>query len=381
MSHNYLNLNKIEKDILLDLVNIYERRAQNSSTFRNKVAITINKEKYPKYFVSPSEYDEAIKSLEKNSFIKIKYLPHDTVIKEILLNLDKVIEIEELLGVKSTNVLLANILELLAKYDDAILVKLKEDIMNRQASNKSIKQFLKPEYLEAINAVHYFESLDHDVYERNASNYLFNDSKRLSKIKSIIENIYQDDDIFTKKGILKNVPYLFVKGEGIITINDETIDLRKLQTSIGIPIDNLTKIHFSQITKVTTIENLTTFYDYESDGLIIYLGGFSTRRQMSVLRQLKEETCNFYHFGDIDFGGYTILNNLMEALNIDIKAINMDLETLKDNLAFAQAFDDENYVEKLKTLLVKPQLEAYYDVINYLIVHKVWLEQESFYNR
>ena len=42
--------------------------------------------------------------------------------------------------------------------------------------------------------------------------------------------------------------------------------------------------------------------------------------------------------------------------------------------------DEEKYVDKLKTLLTKPRLKKYYDVIEYLIENKVWLEQESFYN-
>lgn len=70
----------------------------------------------------------------------------------------------------------------------------------------------------------------------------------------------------------------------------------------------------------------------------------------------------------------------MEKLSIHIKAINMDLETLKNNIKYAQSFNDEQYEKKLKSLLTKPLLVEYTDVIEYLIDNKAWLEQECFYN-
>ena len=212
------------------------------------------------------------------------------------------------------------------------------------------------------------------------SKTIFDDSKKLAKVKMQIESIYNDENIFEKKGIMSIIPYLYVKGEGIIYINSQKIDLKNLANSIGIPIDKVDELSFENISKVTTIENLTTFYDYVSDGLIIYLGGFSTRNQIQVLKKIKEVCKDFYHFGDIDYGGFTILNNLMEELNLDIKTVNMNLNTLINNLKYTQSFDSDNYIDRLKTLLSKPLLKEYFDVIQYMIDNKVWLEQESFYN-
>ena len=49
-------------------------------------------------------------------------------------------------------------------------------------------------------------------------------------------------------------------------------------------------------------------------------------------------------------------------------------------MKYTQKIKEESYINKLKTLLDKPNLINYYDVINYLIDNKVKLEQESFYN-
>ena len=371
---------KYDEEILRDLVKIYEKRDANSSNFKTKIKIVLKKNKYPKYFEDEEGYNEAIKRLENKKYIMVNILRHDTVIESISLNIDLIENIKKELGIYSVSDRRQKLLEELEKYDDKILINLKKEIEDKIRNNKSIKQYLNPGYIDAIKAVHYLENLDHLVYERNASNYLFNDSKRLGKIRGIIASIYNNDDIFYEKGILQFNPYLYVKGDGIICINNECLDLSKINTSIGIPIDNIALIEFEKIQKVTTIENLTTFYDYKDDGLIIYLGGFSSSSQIECLKKIKECTRNFYHFGDIDFGGFTILNNLMEQLNINIKAINMDVQTLKKYSQYTQAFDDEEYVKKLKSLLDKPFLKPFYSTIEYLIENKIWLEQEAFYN-
>lgn len=368
-------------DILLsDLIKIYEKRDANSSCLKNKVKIKLTKEKYPKYFENRIEFDEAIERLLVLNYIFAKKIPHDTVIDFIYLNLDKVDDIKERLGIYAVSEKRNQLLIELSKYDDLLIKKINSFINERIENKKSIKQFLNDDYIDAIKAVHYLENLDHDVYERNASNYIFNDSKRLSSIKSTLNSIYQTDDVYKEKGIMTIAPYLYVKGEGIVSVNKEKINLSLLKTSIGLPIDDVSILNFENVFKVTTIENLTTFHDYESDGLIIYLGGFATRKQIEVLKLIKSKCENFYHFGDIDYGGFTILNNLIEQLNIDIKTIKMDICTLKENIRFAQKFDDSGYIKKLESLLTKPLLKQWYDVIEYLIANKLWLEQESFYN-
>lgn len=371
---------KYDEILIRDLISIYEKRDANSSNFKTKVKIKFTKEKYPKYFEAPSEYDEAIKQLEKKEYIFVKMIPYDTVIDYISLNLNKVDEIKQLLGIDSISEKRQLLLKELNKYNDQIIINLRNMIIDRINNNKSIKQYLSNEYIDAIKVVHYLENLDHNIYERNASNHLFNDSKRLSKIKKQVELIYNDENIFEKKGIMSITPYLYVKGEGIIFINSQKIDLKGIANSIGIPIDKIDELSFDNISKVTTIENLTTFHNYDSNGLVIYLGRFSTRSQMQVLKKIKKVCSKFYHFGDIDYGGFTILNNLIEELNLDIKTVNMDLNTLINNLQYAQSFDGDEYIVKLKTLLNKPLLKDYYNVIQYMIDNKVWLEQESFYN-
>lgn len=372
---------KYDEILLRDLINIYERRDANSSNFKNSIKIKLTKEKYPKYFENISEYDEAINNLLNKNYIRIKKIPHDTVIDSIILNLDKIEEIKELLNINSVSIKRERLLNELKKYNDKIIVDLLNDINYKINNNKSIKQYLNDDFIDSIKAIHYIENLDHIVYERNASNYIYNDSKRLNLLKRIIISIYDNENIFEEKGIINTTPYLYVKGEGNIIINNQEINLLNLNTSIAIPIDDINIISFSNINKIITIENLTTFYNYKNDGLIIYLGGFPTKSQIELLKKLKLYCNKFYHFGDIDYGGFMILNNLIDNLNINIEAINMDLTTLLNNIEYTQIINDDKYILKLKSLLNINNLKSHFDVINYMIDNKIWLEQESLYNK
>lgn len=368
--------------ILNDLISIYEKRDANSSNFKQSIKITLTKDKYTKYFDDVTGYDEAIHRLNKKGYIKIKHFQHDNIIKYILLNTDVVEDIKKEIGiVDSVNSKREKLLYELSLYDDEIIINLRNEIYNRIATGKSIKSYLSDEMIDAIKAVHYIENLNHDIYERNASNYIFNDSKRLAKIKNSIIKIYGNENIFEEKGILQVTPFVYLKGQAIITINEQIIDLSKISKAIALPIDDLDIMEFTNISKVVTIENYTTFFDYnDKESLIIYLGGFSTRSQKKLLLKIKKNCNNFYHFGDIDYGGFTILNNLISDLNIDVKDINMDLQTLIQYQSFCQKITDESYVIKLKTLLEKENLHPYFEVINYMIENKIRLEQESFYN-
>ena len=368
--------------LLNDLISIYEKRDANSSNFKQSIKITLTKEKYAKYFEDVSGYDEAIYRLSNKGYITIKYYPHDNVIKYITLNTNAIEDIQKELGiVDSVNSKRERLLSELSLYDDEIIVNLRNEIINKVSTGKSIKTYLTDEMIDAIKAVHYIENLSHDVYERNASNYIFNDSKRLSKIKNSIIKIYGNEKIFEEKGILKVTPFVHIKGQGVITINGQIIELSKINKGIALPIDDLDIINFSDVYKVVTVENYTTFFDYiDSEALIIYLGGFSTRSQINLLLKIKDICDDFCHFGDIDYGGFTILHNLISNLNMDVKGINMDLQTLIQHQSFCQKITDESYILKLKTLLEKEKLHSYFEVINYMIVNKVRLEQESFYN-
>lgn len=370
-----------EKEVLEDLLTIYERRYEKSSNLKQKIKITINDSKYPKYFTDRTSYDEAFINLKDKGYINILYQKHSDVIDYIYLNINEIDNIYKYLGkTNEIDILKEELFNELNKYDNEIIKEFRNLILDRIDKNKSIKQYLNYNVIDSLKAIDYLEKLEKPQFIRNASNYLYNNSKRLKELESIINSIYNEEDIFSIKGIISTTQYILIKGDITIYINNSSINLGDVNTPIQIPLDNLDIISFDILNKVTTVENLTTFYDYNSSGLVVYLGGFPSLEQINFLVKLKKYTSNFYHFSDIDLGGFKILNYLREKVCNNYHKINMDINTLIEYSNYLTSIEDDGYLDKLAQLLEKPLLSDSYAVIKYLINNRIRLEQESIYN-
>jgi hypothetical protein len=149
-------------------------------------------------------------------------------------------------------------------------------------------------------------------------------------------------------------------------------------SSIGLNANIVDNIDFENVDRVTTVENLTTFNSYDSDGLVLYLGGFSNHVQNSLLNKVKLSRARLYHFGDIDYGGFLILLNIYNNIGIMPTAINMDIMTLQSYKKYAKVISDrKDYLAKLKSLLNFQILENHFETIQYMINNQIILEQEA----
>lgn len=124
-----------------------------------------------------------------------------------------------------------------------------------------------------------------------------------------------------------------------------------------------------------TIENLTTFFRWqEPESLIIYLGGYHNSVRRTLLKKLYQELPNisYYHFGDIDAGGFGILKDLRKKTGIPFKTFCMDVETLKHYEKYGKVLTESDRI-RLKELEKEEELQ---EVVSYMLLHDVKLEQE-----
>ena len=92
----------------------------------------------------------------------------------------------------------------------------------------------------------------------------------------------------------------------------------------------------SAVSKVITVENLTSFYAMnDKSAVIIYLAGFHNHTKQSLLLKIYEKYPNaeYLHFSDIDAGGFLIFNNLVEKTGIPFKPYRMNVDELKSNIS------------------------------------------------
>lgn len=332
MNRNY------ERIILNKLIKKYERsKISTESTKRNiKISIKLDKNTLPEYINEDSykyetDIHNTVKILQEKNFIECDF--KNNRINKITLNLDNIERIYEYLQVDSPQHIKKTYLSLLQKYKNQgqlvqlFIEKAEKLIMNNEPHQKLFKN--KKELEEILIVLENLVTQKVEISRRVFSSKYLNDSKRLEIIQSKIENIIRDitnneqEDILSNYNVYKNPTYIYIKGSGIFKINDQIIDLDKLKSELIISsnqIENLNIVTLN-VNNIVTVENLTTFYDYRiNNNLIIYLGGFHNEIRRNFLCKLDDysKKFKFYHCGDIDAGGFYILNHLIEKTKINL---------------------------------------------------------------
>ena len=163
------------------------------------------------------------------------------------------------------------------------------------------------------------------------------------------------ESVFEECGIVKTPTYICLKGNGVVTV-----------------------------------ENLTSFHDYpDKEDFVIYLGGFHNRTKRKFLKALYGQNPNkqYRHFGDIDAGGFYILEHLKMHTGIPFKSLYMNVDVLEKYHAQTKTLTQndrkriENLLNKLEEMHIKNELsEDYREVLAYVLENNCKLEQESYFS-
>ncbi len=398
-----------DKKVLNSLLDSYE----NSLLFtgENKVNINIdfpfNKKKLPAYFDESSyEYESihsAMRELEEKGYIRIvwKKGKENHIISKVVLNtaqLDRVYQYVK--RVPKSDLILSNI-ALLEKYrslyDTPVCQRFTDYILERLRGHQTVKEYIDLEDCGKtgllLKGIFEIERNQKQCYIREFSITVFRDSKILEHIGSRLGKIFRNfgedfadkdiAEILAEYGIYHTPNYVYLKGKISFTIGKTMYDIGSLKQGIGISGEDLSEIGFcdiSAVKKVITIENLTTFFRWvEPESLIIYLGGYhnSVRRALLKAVHLALPDAQYYHFGDIDAGGFEIYKNLCAKTKIPFQMYRMDLDTLVSHQRYGKELT-ENDRERLKKMLEQNAggEEEFCELIRYMLENNVKLEQE-----
>ncbi|MEK3988428.1 MULTISPECIES: Wadjet anti-phage system protein JetD domain-containing protein [Robertmurraya] len=386
-------ISKYEKEIINKLLDKYEK--SKSFVGENKVNQRFNvkiSSVFPRY-TDHSNYEifqavnEAVDTLVRASFIIAK-ANSAHVYSNVILNVAKLEDIYKYIGRKPKKDINSSVLNLMEIYKNKnqILNKYCETQYERIHSNKTI-QFFNNDLEELENiliAVDELLKVDTETFSRDFSVKVFKDSKVFERIAGKVVNLIYEFGVFPEKdrilgdlNIVKNPTYVNFKGPGSITINDQKIDLTSLSSDIAISSKMLSDIECIEVTgkAVITIENLTSFHTFsDKDMLAIYLGGYHNRVRREIIKKIHQQNSQiaFYHFGDIDAGGFYILEHLKRQTGVDFIPFKMDIETLEAHKKYTKRLTEND--KKRLTKLVDSQ---YHKVINYMLENNCKLEQEA----
>lgn len=313
----------------------------------------------------------------------------EAAIVEIYASLNRISKAEKL----RNNIILLE--KMLMLYGTPICRKLLEKLIAGIENGKSLKEYITLEGLDTteqlIQAIFHIENNTKECYIREFSIRYFSDSKileglfgKVTKVMHEFEPRFEGMDVYeilAEYFVYHTPNFVYFKGNAILEFENTRIELKQFQDGIGIPGDALPALRTKGtegVTKVITIENLTTFFRWkESGSIIIYLGGYhnSVRRELLkvIVRQIPQ--AEYLHFGDIDVGGSEIYEDLCKKTGIPFKIYRMDIDTLKEYQRYTKELTEHDR-KRILSLREKIKTDSYTDVLDYMLEYNIKLEQE-----
>lgn len=399
-------MNKIQSTVINKLLDKYEisKTFQGENKRQQNFTVDIGG-CFPKY-KDDAEYDffmevnDALEELEDKELIQIKYKKNGTI-HQAVLNLDKLDECYRYMSRKSRSEEHAWIMEFWDKLEADQLAPVQLYI---EEQKKKIKQNKNPSYYDG-DREKYQDILkasmaallnEEEIFIRDFSIHQFGDSKRMEQIESKVSSLlytfgnFEDrDTVLEECGIVNTPTYVMVKGNVKLSICGQVLDLTRMSGDISFSTVTMNELDFITVlgNRVVTIENLTSFHDYSNkEDCVIYLGGFHNKTKRRFIQFLYEQNQGkeYRHFGDLDAGGFYILEHLKNRTNIDFHSIYMDEETLLSHLSDTRKLTkrDKTRLHGLRDELIRKKKEGmitedYLPVIERMLELGCKLEQEA----
>ncbi len=242
--------------------------------------------------------------------------------------------------------------------------------------------------LNALKGAEYLLSKDPSDIQmvRNVSKKLFNNSKRFQNIENKILTVLMNSTpsgiqeaspgkkLYEYFGVVNNPFFIEFHGKFRIEMNiydNEWFTLNSLDKQL---LDQIADIQGN----IITIENRTTYFDYHNDhDLVIYTGGFPSSVITDFLHKIamRHPEKSFYHWSDIDGGGFYIFSYLQKNVTASYRPMNMDIKSLDRYRKYCEPLT----VEDKKRISRFLQDTFFAETAKYMIKNNIKLEQEAFY--
>lgn len=385
------------------ILNKFLDRYENSKCFKEqtpvKPHISLSPPKLFPFYGGEDDFEkfkavnQAIEELQTDGLIRTVRVPHTELYKRLYVDLNHRDELYSLAGRMPKKAIHGKISAILDEFDGRhpILTAYCARQRELMQGNNKVEQFDGDlgQYRNVLMAAKEILSLTEETLRRNFSARVFGDSKLFEKeLESKVKNIlftygdYPDKEMVLEENqLIRNPQSVEIKGAGIVDYMDYSVNLLKMSGVHSISTESLRadvkSIQVVGCKGVITIENRTTFIDFkDNDYLVIYLGGFSNTLRRKFLKTIHEQNPDvpFHHWGDIDVGGFRILNHLRAKTGIPFQPFRMDVSTLEAYRQYAKPltkFDTDQLQELVK------QDGEFADVARYMLAYNCKLEQEA----
>lgn len=403
-------------NILLDKFERSKSYLDNGSSRR--ILLKLFSKEFPDYNIEKPEIRELInsivKELEAKQLLGFEWLRFEkgNIIEKVWLRPENIDMAYQEAGrpPKSSRALAIHkmVRELKENISLSWIRKYLEDTESNIEIKKSASPFLPDDEKSAqavLNALKAINDQNNEEYlERVFSLKCFGDSKFFEKhvrkkvvniIKKYLLNDFNyiepltDDEILAQVGIVRTPEQVDFCGEIVCKLAGEYVDFSVFKHGITInsyTINEIENLDLKSINKVLFIENKANYIDYilkkrNTNELVIFHGGFYSPVKGLFFKKVYESGFKtgvlFYHWSDLDIGGFRIFQRLKKNIVPELKPFLMDKEAFLSRKRYWTTFD-EKYGSVLEGMLEKKEFLEFHDVISKMLEVRSKLEQEAF---
>ena len=410
-------INEIEQKLITALLNKYER----SSFFRTGAVPTKRillklyengKCEFSDYNIENSEQrirvNECIQALAQKGFVRFEWMKGEEnhIMSKVWLNIEDLQNVYRFVHRQPQRDFLSNVEAELTECMESIRLHWIKDYLKDTCGyiqqNRKLHA-LVPENAQdrksLLQALRYIDAnKDNELLKRVFSVRCFGDSKHFERVVEkrllrILKKYLDCDDQTTDEQLLNQIGIVKYPEQfefcGPVSLNfpdGKHLDFSNLSGGSTIYGQDMVaaQIALSKgVRCILSIENKANYFDYiskhrKSDELVIYHGGqYSPSKQIFLQAVARaSEQLPWYHWGDIDYGGFSMLARLRREINSSIQPYRMNKQELITFAALTTSFSSE-YSQKLHELTAKAELRDCSECLTYMQERCVRLEQEA----
>lgn len=341
------------------------------------------------------EFIQAARQLQSEGFLFIKEIKHDFPKLIITDDTEIIVSYAKKEGIYTIDEYVRSCLIILEEFMRNDCPQIKSYCIEQINNLNNRKKVTLCPYNENINTTYCLRDIltgafavfnqTEDVLIRIFSSSVYGDSKKfanyIDKICKILapEEIEAGIDCYTILNgyhIYQNPTEVTIKGNFKIEFVNGDILHGRTDSSLSFGQSFIKDVKTINIKNIISIENLTTYnmYTPKENELVIYLGGFANNITIDFIKKVLKPEMNYFHFGDIDAGGFNILLNLEEKIFHTVIPYKMSINELTEYRDFTKQLTS-NDISKLKS--IKTRDSRFDEVIDYMLKTNTKLEQES----
>lgn len=406
----------MERKIVTVLLDKYERssffRTDTTPTKRILLRLYENgKSEFSDYNIENSEQririNESVQALAQNGLICYEWMKGEErhIISKVWLNIENLQQAYSFVRRQPQRDFLASVENELIECMDCVQSKWMNDFLSD--ANEHIKQKgklhpLLPDNLQELKsllqALRYIDANGNaELLKRVFSIRCFGDSKYFERViearllrilKKYLDSDEQetDEQFLNQIGIAKYPEQFEFCGALSLEYPDGNFvnfDHLCCGTIYRQDISQSKFILSKSVRSILSIENKANFFEYtgkqrKSDELVIYHGGQYSPAKRIFLQAISDASGGlpWFHWGDIDYGGFSMLARLRREISLSIEPYRMGKTELITFEKLTAPFSME-YAIKLQKLMLSPELSDCTECLSYMIENRIRLEQES----